>query len=90
MKEMMQFWFKRVGPKAFLDYIGLFSKYSGVAKWEDEMEDREVVLTYRHRLGERWSRFTAACYGETLRRVIGVEPKIDVNTSQIVLRWNVP
>jgi hypothetical protein len=87
IKENLQFWFKQINMESFLQFMGLVSKYSGLARCRIELDDDEYVLTYRHQLGERWSRFTSAFYGEGLRRILGVDPNIDVGSNQVLLRW---
>ena len=88
MKDYLQFWFKRADKNAFFDHVGLISKYSGLSNCKIEHDEHEAVLTYRHHLGERWSHFIAAYYGETLRQVLGADPKADVSKNQVVLRWS--
>ncbi len=88
MKDLLQFWFKRADRKTFFEHIELMSKYGGLSNCKIENDDHDWVLTYRHQLGERWSRFVAAYYGETLRQMLGVEPKPDMSKTQVVLRWS--
>jgi hypothetical protein len=69
--------------------VVLMSTYSGVANCDIVEGDRDWVFTYRHDLGERWSRFIAAYYGEFFTKVLGVEVTQDVSTNQIVLKWDI-
>ena len=87
VREMLQFWFKRVNMGAFIEYLNLTSKHSGVSRGEFQSKSDECVLAYRHRLGERWSRFISAFYGEALKQLFAVEAKAEVGPNQIILRW---
>jgi len=87
LKEMLEFWYKRASVETFFRYAGLLSKYSGLARISIEFEDGEYSLTYRHQLGEKWSRFIASYYGEALRVLFGAQSKVDLGPNQVILRW---
>jgi hypothetical protein len=73
--------------RTFIEYLVLASKHSGVSWCEFELKSDECVLAYRHRLGERWSRFIAAFYGEALQQLFSAGSRAEVGPNQIILRW---
>jgi hypothetical protein len=86
-KELLQFRFKRVTLNSFIEYLGLVSKYSGIARCEVDDGDGEWTLTYRHQLGEKWSAFISSYYGAAIGALFPMKVELDVSDSQVVLRW---
>ena len=87
LKEILEFWYKRANVENFVKYINLLSKYGGLAHISVDLEDGEYSLVYRHPLGEKWSRFAAAYYGEALRVLFDAESEVNLNPNQVILKW---
>ena len=87
LKDNLQFWFKRPSMGNFVRFIDLISKYSGLARCKVESEGDEYVMSYRHQLGEKWSRFVSAYYCEGLRKILDVNPTADVGVNQVIIKW---
>jgi hypothetical protein len=87
VKETLQFRFKRVTMNSFIEYIKLISKYSGIARCELDLDQGAWTLIYRHQLGEKWSAFISAFYGEALAKLFSAQVQSDPSESQVVIRW---
>lgn len=89
VKELLQFRFKKVTMESFIEHVRYLSKYSGTARAEIDTADGEWTLTYRHQLGEKWSAFVAAFYGEALSKLFSAIVQSDSSESQVIIKWKV-
>ncbi|MEK0325374.1 MAG: hypothetical protein QQN63_06680 [Nitrosopumilus sp.] len=87
-KEVMLFWFKKTDLEAFLSYIDLYGKYSGLFQYELDKEGDRYTITAHHELGENWSTFLKIFIGEAMKDTLGIIPEFEVSKSSIVARFS--
>ena len=87
-KEVMLFWFKKTDIEAFLSYVDLYGKYSGLFQYELDKEGDRYTITAHHELGENWSTFLKIFIGEAMKDTLGIIPEFEVSKSSIVARFS--
>jgi len=87
-REVMLFWFKKTDLEAFLSYVALYGKYSGLFEYELEKEGDRITITAHHELGEKWSTFLKIFIGEAMKDTLGIIPEFEVSKSSIVARFS--
>jgi len=87
-KEVMLFWFKKTDMEAFLSYVALYGKYSGLLEYELEKEGDRITITAHHELGDKWSTFLKIFIGEAMKDMLRIIPEFEVSKSSIVARFS--
>ena len=88
LQEFMMLWFKKVSLNSFFDGLTLFSRYSGMTKYDmDAIDGREYVVAMHHDLGRKWSVFMQSILEEGMRRTLNIVPKVDITESSVVLKF---
>jgi hypothetical protein len=85
--ELIQFIFKRSDSKAFFDFMSLLSRYSGLAKYEIESNDRSHIMITHHHLGIKWSNFLKIMLDETIKTIFNVNAIFDVTQNQVSFKF---
>ena len=89
-REMILFWFKRLGLPAFLDYLSLVRRYGKWMAIEVSQDDRGVTIQIQHEYGPRYSLFQGCFMEEAIREVVGVATKAEIGRSSVRLRFTPP
>ena len=86
-REMALFWFKKLGPDAFLAYLSLVARYAKWIEVEIRREDRNVTVLLHHDLGPRHSTWLGNFMDQAVREVVGVVPKCQIGRASVVLKF---
>ena len=79
-RAVMEFWFSKVTPEAFLKYLALRSGYQRFVSHEVVTgSDGQFILTARHERGKKWSIWSCNYLVEAIRANFGVDPAFEIN-----------
>jgi hypothetical protein len=84
-ESITMFWFKEFNLETILKTLSLFSKYSGLQKTEVLMDERGVVITFHHDLGEKWSTFLKYFIAEYVKNAVKIPPKTEVVNNLVAI-----
>ena len=85
-RAIMEFWFSKVSPESFLNYLYLRSTYQHLVNHEVITDsDGQLVITARHEHGRKWSLWSCNFLAEAIRSNFGAESRIEIygNTYRI-------
>lgn len=89
VKEMVQFWFRRVDRETFFEFMQLLTKYGGVAEYDFESNGKNHVATIHHHFGQKWSDFFATMIKVILKESFGMTlDRLEASKSQLVVEFN--
>lgn len=79
-KAMMDFWFSKVTPEAFLRYLSLRMNYMRFVNHEVITgSEGQFVLTARHERGRKWSLWSCNYLIEAIKANFGVAATFEIN-----------
>jgi hypothetical protein len=87
-KEAVLFWRRKLTLDSFLAFLAFVSKYQKIAEYEIETESEESVITARHELGEKWSKWLRAFLDEALRTSFGIQAEFDLSKGFVIARFS--
>jgi hypothetical protein len=86
-KAVALFWFKKLNLEALLKTISNYGKYSGLQRNEIKVEGNEVIITFYHELGLKWSVFLKNLICQFVKSVLGVVPKTEITDDMLLVSF---
>ena len=79
-KAVMDFWFSKTSPEAFLKYLSLRMTYQRLVNNEVlSGAEGQLVLIARHEHGRKWSVWSCNYLAQAINANFGVEAKFEIN-----------
>ena len=82
----VMFWYEKVTPETFLEYMTLTSKYTTTVSYQITKTDGDYVIVARHDFGRKGSMFLKNYYESGLKARLGIAPNIEMSEFQISFR----
>jgi len=88
--EITRFWFGRLDLQAFLSFLVVHSKYSGLYHYELVNNGRNHSITFHHELGPRYNVTLTNYFDQAIKNIVGVAPRIEKGDNSFVMSFDEP
>jgi hypothetical protein len=88
-KDILLFWFGKMGVAVFLKYLALLSDYARYADFEIAEDGLKYTVTVHHNLGPKWSIYLKGFLESGLKSTTGLEGETEVSKSSVVITFSV-
>ena len=75
---------------AFFSYMAILSKYLGFGNYERALKGSDIVISFHHDLGLRWSIFLGNFLRGALSSCCNIVSQMDIAGNSIQLRFKAP
>ncbi|MCS4538401.1 MAG: hypothetical protein HYY67_06045 [Thaumarchaeota archaeon] len=89
-RQSLLHFFKESNLNALLEYFDLYGRYAGLFDYEFRKHGETNIITLRHGLESKYSKFLVSVIEHAMIRIGGVHPESQIDENVVIIKFKTP